>query len=359
MRFRYLRPFILLLIAITLIACGGAKATPTPEPQTSAPTASDTPTPLLDTGQKEEGVCEDAVTGEEKRPWRFVVISHGNPESSKFWSVVKQGADMAARDMRVTVEFWAPASFNLEAMAQKVRETAASKPDGIVVSIPDAEVLRGPIEEAIAAGVPVITFNSGSGVAEQMDVLAHVGQTEYTAGYAAGEALAQAGATKGLCLIQEVGNTALEVRCQGFADAMNAAGGQVNNLVVETDDPAQAEQAISQALINDPTIDAVLALGPSIGEPALAALRAGDLLGKVRLASFDLSPEMLEAVQAGEMLFLVDQQPYLQGYLPIVYLTQYLVNASRPATKIILTGPSLVTQENAGHVLELSQEGLR
>ena len=286
-------------------------------------------------------------------------MAHGQPDTSKFWRVVRRGVDNAAQDMRVTVEFRAPATFDVQAMAQMVKDATAEHPDGLVVSIPDAEVLRGPIEEAIADGIPVITFNSGSGVAEQLNVLAHVGQTEYTAGHAAGEALAQAGAQQGLCIIQEAGNTALEVRCQGFADAMNAAGGDVSNLVVETDDAAQAQQAIADALAQNPTIDSILALGPSVGEPSLAAVRAAGLTNQVKLASFDLSPEMLEAVQTGEMLFLVDQQPYLQGYLPIMYLTQYLVNESRPATKIILTGPSLITQANAGHVLELSKEGLR
>ena len=361
MRLRHLSLPILLTLVILLAACG-TQATPTPAPvQEAQPTIAPTSTPLLDTDQKEEGICEESSLSPEQgmRPWRFTVISHGNPDASKFWSVVKRGVDAAAQDMRVEVDYRNPSTFDIQAMAQMVKDATAEKPDGLVVSIPDAEVLRDPIEEAIAVGIPVITFNSGSGVAEKMNVIAHVGQTEYTAGHAAGEAMLKGGVTKGLCIIQEAGNTALEVRCQGFADALNAANIESSTIVVETDDAAQAQQMIADALAQDPDINGVLALGPSVGEPALAALRAGDLFGKVRLASFDLSPEMLEAVQAGEMLFLVDQQPYLQGYLPIMYLTQYLVNASRPATKIILTGPSLITQENAGHVLELSQEGLR
>jgi simple sugar transport system substrate-binding protein len=355
MRKTILPLLLILTLALILSACG-AQPTPTPEPVQEAAT----PTPLLETQPTEEGVCQDEATGSgEMRPWRFVVISHGDPASSKFWSVVKEGVDAAAHDMRVEVEYWAPTSFDLEAMAQKIRETAASKPDGMVVSIPDMDTLRGPIEEAIAAGVPVITFNSGSGVAEQLDVLAHVGQTEYTAGYAAGEQLANAGVKKGLCLIQEAGNTALEVRCQGFEDAMNVAGGEVISLVVEDVDGEQAKALIGEAMDKDPAINGILALGSSVGEPALAWLRASGRTDTVWLASFDLSPEMLEAVQSGEMLFLVDQQPYLQGYLPIMYLTQYQVNLSRPATKIILTGPTLVTREDAAHVLELSQQGLR
>jgi len=196
-------------------------------------------------------------------------------------------------------------------------------------------------------------------VAEELGVLGHFGQSEYTAGNSAGQRIVKQGAHNGLCLIQEADNTALEVRCQGFADAMNAANAKVTNLVVETEDPAEAQQLIAQALEQDPTIDAILALGPSVGEPALAVLKDKGLTDKIKLAAFDLSPMMLEAVENGEMMFLVDQQPFLQGYLPVMYLTLYNENLSEPAVKITLTGPDIITKENAAKVLEYSQKSLR
>ena len=346
---------LILLMAMLISACGAKQPdTPTPQPNT--------PTPLIQDNTDSDGMCGDetetALPAAEARSWHFVVITHGSP-TSKFWAVVKNGVDQAAEDMRVQVTYQSPDTFDLDAMAKMIDDAVASHPDGIAVSIPNVDVLRGPIEKAIAAGIPVVSLNSGSGVAEELGVLGHFGQSEYTAGSAAGQRMMKEGIHKGLCLIQEADNTALQVRCQGFADALNAGGLQTVNVVVEEDDPAVAQQKIAEALDQNPTVDAILALGPSVGEPALAALQEKGLAGQTKLAAFDLSPTMLEAVEKGDMLFLIDQQPYLQGYLPVMYLTLYNENLSEPAAKITLTGPDIITKENAAKVLEYSQESLR
>ena len=98
------------------------------------------------------------------RPYRIVVVTHGQA-SDPFWSVVKNGVDQAATDMRVTVEYQAPATFDMVAMSQLIDAAVASNPDGLVVSIPDADALGPSIQAAIAAGIPVISINSGSDVA--------------------------------------------------------------------------------------------------------------------------------------------------------------------------------------------------
>ncbi len=353
---------LILVAALALSACGSAKAdTPAPQP-TAAPAATQS-LEMPATGSKEDATCNEAEETAsqpcpEARPWRFVVITHGSP-TSKFWAVVKNGVEDAAKDMRVQVEYHSPDTFDLDAMATMINDAVASQPDGIAVTIPNADALRGPILNAIDHDIPVVSFNSGSGVAEELGVLGHFGQSEYTAGNAAGTALLKNGAHNGLCIIQEADNTALQVRCQGFADALSAANAKVTNLVVEADDPAQAQQMIADALDKDSSIDTILALGPSVGEPALAVLRDKGLVGKVQLAAFDLSPTMLEAVENGEMLFLVDQQPYLQGYLPVMYLALHKYNLSEPAVKITLTGPDIITKENAAQVLQYSNQSLR
>jgi len=356
---RFLLVVLLLLAMMLIIAACGSKQAQTPTASTA--TSSDVVSETQPEADVDDGMCMEDVTQEpcpEARPYHFVVITHGSP-TSKFWAVVKNGVDQAAEDMRVQVAYQSPDTFDLDAMAKMIDEAIASKPDGIAVSIPNGEVLGPHIQKALEAGIPVVSLNSGSGVAEELGVLGHFGQSEYTAGSAAGERLLKEGVHKGLCLIQEADNTALQVRCQGFADVLSTAGLPVTNVVVETEDAAKVQKTIADALAQDPAIDAVLALGPSVGEPALAALRAQGLTGKVKLASFDLSPTMLKAVEGGEMLFLIDQQPYLQGYLPIMYLTLYNENLSEPAAKITLTGPDIITKENAAKVLEYSEESLR
>lgn len=295
---------------------------------------------------------------DEMRPYRIVVVTHGQA-SDPFWSVVKNGVDAAGRDMRVTVEYQAPATFDMVAMSQLIDAAVASAPDGLVVSVPDADALGDSIRAAVAAGIPVVSINSGSDVAGELGVLAHVGQTEYEAGLGGGQRMAAAGATNALCVNQEVGNAALDLRCQGFSDAMAVAGGAVSVLAVDLNDPTGAQNAISAALTADSTIDAVFTLGPTGAAPALLALEEGGMLGSVKVATFDLSPEVLQAIVDGNVLFAIDQQQYTQGYLPIVYLTLFLENLNTPGAVLIPTGPGFVTQETAATVIEYSARGTR
>lgn len=304
------------------------------------------------------GATEPVTGTAGMRPYRFVVVSHGQA-SDPFWSVVKNGVDAAAKDMRVTVEYQAPQTFDMVKMGQLIDAAVASQPDGLVVSIPDADALGDSIKAAVDAGIPVISMNSGSDVAKKLGIMIHVGQTEYEAGYGGGERMAAEGAKTALCVNQEVGNAALDLRCQGFTDAMKEAGGTVEVLAVELADPTAAQQKISAALTANPDIDSIMALGPTGSTPALAALTDDGLLGKVKLATFDLSPEVLQAIDKGDMLFAIDQQQYLQGYLPIVLLTLYKENLNTVANDVLMTGPGFVTKDNAARVIELSKAGTR
>lgn len=295
---------------------------------------------------------------DEMRPYRIVVVTHGQA-SDPFWSVVKNGVDAGARDMRVTVEYQAPATFDMVAMSQLIDAAVASGPDGLVVSVPDADALGPSIQAAVAAGIPVVSINSGSDVAGELGVLAHIGQTEYEAGFGGGQRMVAAGVTNALCVNQEVGNVGLDLRCQGFGDALAEAGATSTVLAVDLADPTGTENRIAAALAEDATINGILTLGPTGAAPALAALEANGMLGQIPLATFDLSPEVLEAVQAGSMLFAIDQQQYVQGYLPIVYLTLFLENANTPGAVLIPTGPGFVTADNAAAVIEYSARGTR
>lgn len=298
------------------------------------------------------------VTAQDERPYRIVVVTHGQA-SDPFWSVVKNGVDQAAVDMRVTVEYQAPTTFDMVAMTQLIEAAIASDPDGLIVSNPDPDALNPVITSAIDAGIPVISINSGSDVAEEVGVLAHVGQTEYEAGFGGGQRMADAGATNALCVNQEVGNVALDLRCQGFTDAMNEAGGSVEVLAVDLADPTGTQQRVLAALSSDETIDAIFTLGPTGAAPVLEALTNEGLVGEILLATFDLSPEVLEAIRDGDMLFAIDQQQYTQGYLAIVYMTLYLENLNTPGQVLVPTGPGFVTQDTAAQVIDLSAAGTR
>jgi len=306
------------------------------------------------------GSADPASSGAQPRnELRFVVVTHG-ASADPFWSVVANGVSDAAADMGVDAEYQSPTSFDMVAMSQLLEASAASRPDGIVVSIPDEDALAGAIRAAVAADIPVVSINSGLDVYESLGALVHIGQPEYQAGYGAGERFLAEGATHVLCVNHEVGNVAQDRRCEGMEDALRSGGASAFVLAVELADPEDTRQRIGGALASDPSIDAMLVLGAIAADPALVALRESGRSGSVRLASFDLSPSVLEAIVRGDILFAIDQQQYLQGYLPIVFLTKYLETGTLPGGgEAIATGPGFVTQENAERVIRLSERGLR
>jgi simple sugar transport system substrate-binding protein len=293
-----------------------------------------------------------------QQPPRFVVVVHGQA-SDPFWSVVKKGVDAAGKDLGANVEYQSPGTFDMVAMSQLIDAAVASKPDGLVVSIPDAAALGPAIRRAVDAGIPVISINSGSDVAKGLGVMTHIGQTEYEAGQGGGERMAAAGVKHAICVNQEVGNVALDLRCNGFSDAMSQHGANVDVLGVNLSDPTDSQQRIQAAISADASVDGVLTLGPTGAAPALRALQSMDKLGTIKLATFDLSPEVLQAVQSGQMLFAIDQQQYEQGYLPIVLLKLYTSNLNTIANPVLMTGPGFVTADNAARVIALSQAGTR
>src|SRR5437764_1531689 len=255
---------------------------------------------------------------------KFYVITHGQA-TDPFWSVVKKGVDQAAHDMGVQAIYEGPASgtFDVVAMAHLIDTAVAAHPDGIVVSIPDPKALGPSIKAAVAAGIPVISINSGSDVAKSLGVLVHIGQTEEQAGIGGGERMGASGVKHALCVNQEVGNAALELRCKGFKEGLAMTGGTITEIGVNLSNPTQTQQTIQAALQHDSSIDGILTLGPTGATPAIRALQALNKLGQIKLATFDLSSDVLNAIKNGQMLFAIDQQQYLQGYLPIVLLTLY------------------------------------
>jgi simple sugar transport system substrate-binding protein len=300
--------------------------------------------------QNDDGAARTAI--------RIVAVTHGQ-SADPFWSVVANGIKDAAKDLEVRVEYQAPTSFDMVRMSQLIDAAAASRPAGMLVSIPDPDALRGAISKARASGIPIISINSGADAWQQLQLLAHIGQTEYEAGRAGGESLVRAGARKVLCINHEVGNMALDERCRGLRDAVQSAGGATTVLAVNLADPDDAQQRIVNALQQD-VLNGILTLGPAGAAPTLAALRATNKLGKVQFGTFDLSGDVLQALQNGAMLFAIDQQPYLQGYLGVTLLVKFLeTGAIAGGQQVIRTGPGFVTRENAARVTQMIERGVR
>jgi simple sugar transport system substrate-binding protein len=181
---------------------------------------------------------------------------------------------------------------------------------------------------------------------------------EASAGRAAGERLAALGVRRAICVLHEKGNEGLDQRCRAFAEALRASGGSARVVAVDVQSRAAAERRLIEAVRAG--ADGVLTLNADGAAIMLAAARRDRAAGRIPIGTFDLSPDVLVAVRAGRIRFAVDQQGFLQGYLPIVLLAQQARYGVFPAQgQIIPTGPGFVTRQNAEQAIRLSRRGIR
>ena len=280
-----------------------------------------------------------------------IVVSHGQA-NDPFWSVAKNGVDSACKDMKIKCKYTAPGTFDMVEMAKLIDNAVSQKPKGIVITLPDAAALGKSVKAAIAAGIPVVSMNSGSDDFAKLGISAHVGQTEFEAGVGGGQKMKAAGGKKALCVNHEVGNVALDRRCAGFKKGF---GGPVE-ILGTSNDPTEIQKAVAAKLGG---VDTILTLGAGLsGEAALKAIKSAGKTGSIKLGTFDMSPGMLKAAAAGEVEFLIDQQQYLQGYLPIAIFAQYMRWGTMPAG-VVMTGPGFVTPDNASKVIKWAAQGYR
>ena len=276
---------------------------------------------------------------------RYVMVTHGEGKDP-FWPVVQKGGEDAARAVGADFEYIFTPSGDMADMAKSIAAAAATQPDGLVVSLPDPDALCQAIKDAVAAGIPVITMNSGLESSASLGALMHVGQPEFLAGQKAGERAKAEGATKGICFIQEAYNTALTDRCGGYAEAIPTTNFDSSN------DPATIPTSAAAGLQANPDVDAVLSVGPHV---CVGVQQAIDELGmSVHHSCFDLSPPVIDLINAGKVQYTIDQQQRLQGYMPIIVLHLHNTGAGLLPGANIPSGPGFVDKSNASSVASLA-----
>ena len=284
---------------------------------------------------------------------KFVLVSHA-PDSDSWWNTIKNAIKVAGEQMDVKVDYRNPPTGDLAEMARIVEQASAADPNGIIVTIADFDVLEGPITDAVDKGIPVITINSGTKKqSEQLGALMHVGQPEYDAGFGAGKKAKAARVEQFLCVNHYITNPASVERCQGYADALGVKLGA--QMIDSGQDPAEIKNKVMAYLNGNPKANGILTLGPTSAHPTLAALKELGLEGEVHFATFDISDEIAGAVKDGVIAFAIDQQPYLQGYMPVVILTNLARYGVLPSGHMN-SGPGFVTKANIALVEKYAGE---
>ena len=283
---------------------------------------------------------------------RIDVVTHAAPGDS-FWDVVKAGAEQAGDDYGVDLQY--NSSPDPGEQSTLIDSAVSAGTNGLVISMANPDGLESSIRAAVDAGVPVITINSGIDDWQDFGAITHVGQSETIAGETAGTELTEAGLTNVVCVIQEPGNVALEERCRAAASKFD---GTMKNLQTDNTDLAGSQATIESQLSSDNSIDGILTLGGDMSGAAVQAVEASGT--DIPVATFDVNADVVQNIIDGKLLFAIDQQPYVQGYLGVTGIYLKNINGNDiGGGQPVYSGPAIITADNAEAVLEFAGNGTR
>jgi simple sugar transport system substrate-binding protein len=294
------------------------------------------------------------------RPVDLIFVQHARCAQDPFWCPVEAGIQQAAEETGISATIQGPEQFDVDQQAALVEQAVAAQPDGLAVTIPNADRLRTSIQQALDAGIQVVAYNAGAGpLVDNVPYLTYLGMDRFyqtEGGYQSGIALAHGGGNKAVCINHEVGQSSLDARCEGFANAMSERGIPVEILAI-TKDAAQAQATIADYYDSHPDTDMFLTLGPSGATPFYGFLSTTGLApDTVKHGSFDLTTESAARIKDGTTLFVIDQQPFLQGYGAVQALMLKLRYGISPVLPVMPTGPVIVQAHNVDLVDDLLGE---
>lgn len=267
---------------------------------------------------------------------RYAFVSHA-PDSDTWWNTIRNALAHVSEDYAIQVDYLNPKDGSIEEMARILRGISPTRYSAVISTIADFKLLQEPLTDIVRfKHLPLITVNSGTTAqSEQIGALMHIGQPEFEAGRAAGEEARKVGVRSAVCFNHYAQNAASHERCNGFAAGLGLAG-PAKELALEGS-AAAIEQTIRRFFAEGPLPDVVLTLGPTGAHPTLAALGAMKAMpAKPMLVTFDLSTPITQGVRSGGVAFAIDQQPYLQGYLPVALLREYLRRPDASITAVKL-----------------------
>ncbi|MET7741276.1 sugar ABC transporter substrate-binding protein [Streptomyces sp. NPDC005385] len=284
--------------------------------------------------------------------WTFAMITHSG-DGDTFWDIVQNGAKQAA--VKDNINFLYSHDDEAQQQAQLVDAAIDKKVDGIIVTLAKPDAMKAAVARAHKAGIPVITVNSGSAESKAFGALTHIGQDETIAGEAVGEELNKRGRKKALCVLHEQGNVGHEQRCAGIKKTFH---GTVQNIYVQGTSMPDVQSSIGAKLQADGSIDSVVTLGAPFADTAVKAKK--DAGSKAEIDTFDLNAKVAAELKDGTLGFAVDQQPWLQGYEAVDLLWLYKYNADvLGGGKPVLTGPQIITKDQASELEQYADRGTR
>lgn len=294
---------------------------------------------------------------EDEKPIRIAFVS--GPLYDSFFPPLYQGAQDAAKMLGVDLNYIPIDEHDIEASSARTMQVAiAQNPDAIVVGSFISSVVDPYIVKAVAAGIPVYVNQSGQDTWQKVGAFGFVGQIGPDAGVVAAEHLSKAGSKKVLCVINVPGNPYLQAICKGLNEEMTKLGGASENLELPTadsTDQAKVSRNIGAYLQTHSDIDGIFTLNAAVATAASAALDSAGLTGKVKVGTLEISKVALEQVKDGRIEFLINEQPYLDGYYGVLFAYHYVKFGLAPVG-MVHTGPSVVDKTNIEKIVTVFEK---
>lgn len=295
---------------------------------------------------------------------RYTYLHHSTP-TNVFWQAVKRGMDEACGQIQADCQMvFLQQDGNFQEQLNNLEAAIAQKPDGIIMTFAGGAIFDEALARAEAAGIPVLGSNVDH--PEGKHRLSFTGQDLEQAGYDLAAGLAPQFPAEGpihvLIGISGPGQVWAESRGAGIARFMEdykAAnpGREITYEKIDSGlDLAVTGQRVAAYVQSTPTT-AYFDVGFWAAGAAVSLRDLGKKPGEILLACFDLVPVVMDEMKSGYIQLTIDQQPFLQGYIPIHQL--HLMNKYKLGAYDVNTGKALVTPDQVDALIELSQQGIR
>ena len=298
----------------------------------------------------EDKTSADAIGNFPKTPnWKFVFVNHVT--TNPFFTPTQYGAEDACKLLGCSYQWTGSANSVVAEMVNVTNTAISGKADGLALAVVDKTAFKTPVDQALDAGIPVVSYNAdGARDDTGTNRLTYVGQGLYESGYALGQrALTQVQSGAVVGFIATPGQLNIQPRIDGAQQAFRDAGGGVTFTAVATNaDITKGLSIIDAYAQGHPDLAGMLAVDAGSTQSIGQTVKKYNLRSKgLKVAGgFDLIPETLAAIAAGDLDYTIDQQPYLQGFLPVLYLYLYKVTGGLISPPQTNTGLLFVTKDN-------------
>jgi simple sugar transport system substrate-binding protein len=302
-------------------------------------------------GDKAQGSA-DAIGNFPKTPnWKFVFVNHVT--TNPFFTPTQYGAADACKLLGCSYQWTGSQNSVVAEMVNATNTAISGKADGLAIAVVDKAAFKQPVDHALDSGIPVVSYNAdGARDDPGTDRLTYVGQGLYDSGYALGQrALKQVQSGNVVGFIATPGQLNIQPRIDGAQQAFTDAGGAVKFTAVATNADVTKGLSIIDAYVQGhPGLAGMLAVDAGSTQAVGQTVKKYNLRSKgLKVAGgFDLIPETLASIKSGDLDYTIDQQPYLQGFLPVLYLYLFKISGGLVSPPQTNTGLLFVTKDNVG-----------